>query len=173
MMADEKQEQGKSQGDAGCKQEITKSKESYGTYFLALALGAALFLGYQHHKTHPFMLFRKDVAAGYVDPGKLEFSLEDVERNGTYRSVMRYDNRTYLLAVDYDKRPFVQPYVARVEEQTNKYASATSFRRPQESTSDRQVTPESLSGTWEGGVKLPNECKHETARQTWERLQQR
>jgi hypothetical protein len=78
-------------------------------------LGAAAVLSYQHMTEKPKIPRGTAVSQGYVDPFKLEVLVQDLDNNGTNRTLVKYDNKTYLLMAENGK-PVAKQYQIVVEE---------------------------------------------------------
>jgi hypothetical protein len=78
-------------------------------------IGAAAVLGYMCIGSKPRIPSNVSVNAGYVDPGKLEVMVQDLDNNGTNRTLVKYDGKTYLLMVE-NGRPVARQYQIIVED---------------------------------------------------------
>jgi hypothetical protein len=79
-----------------------------------VVIGAAAVFGYMYIGGKPKIPTNACVNAGYVDPGKLEVMVQDLDNNGTNRTLVKYDGKTYLLMVE-NGRPVAKQYQIVVE----------------------------------------------------------
>lgn len=62
---------------------------------------------------------REPVQSGYVDLSKLDIDLADLDQNGEYDVLLRYDGVPYLFILDSQGRPYVTPYQITVPPTTS------------------------------------------------------
>jgi len=52
----------------------------------------------------------KKIQKGYLNPGKLEIQVTDMDLNDKYEVIMNYDGKNYLLTLDEKGSPKIQNY---------------------------------------------------------------
>ncbi|MBS3169997.1 hypothetical protein J4210_05935 [Candidatus Woesearchaeota archaeon] len=89
-------------------------------YVLGLALGIGVVLGANALTGYsPFVKHRipqtKQVQQGYIAPSKLEVECRDLDGNGEPETIMRIDDKPYLLR-EVDGKPVLSAYEVRPAE---------------------------------------------------------
>ncbi|VVB84104.1 Uncharacterised protein [uncultured archaeon] len=77
-----------------------------------LAISMSKLGDYLINGVNPFkmMPLDREIQSGYVQPSKLEIKLEDLNNDGSNETLMKYDGKLYLLKIDKQENPIIQPY---------------------------------------------------------------
>jgi len=80
------------------------------SFTLGLILGTISTIGVAYYTTNSFHT-TEDVQPGYVATSKLEISLQEQDQDGLGKTILTYEGKDYLLKLDNNGMPTIQPYV--------------------------------------------------------------